>query len=47
MGANRTPMDADGWQWARTTNDMARTVHDGRGYPVIGADGSKWVRATV
>jgi hypothetical protein len=31
-------MGADGWQWVKTTNDMVRTVHDGRGCPIIGAD---------
>jgi hypothetical protein len=40
-------MDMDGWQWARTTNDMARTVHDGRGRPIIGTDGWQWARATL
>jgi hypothetical protein len=40
-------MGADGWQWARTTNDIARTVHDGCRYPVIGVDGSQWARGTL
>jgi hypothetical protein len=28
-------------------NDMAWTVRDGRGRPIIGADGSQWARATL
>jgi hypothetical protein len=46
-GRGRVAMGEDGWQWARTRNDMARTVHDGRGCPIIGADGSQWARATL
>jgi hypothetical protein len=42
----RVAMGADGWKWARTTNDMARTAHDGCGRPLIGADGWQWARTT-
>jgi hypothetical protein len=38
-GRGRVAMGADGWKWGRTTNDMTRTAHDGRGRPLIGADG--------
>jgi hypothetical protein len=47
LGADGTPMGTDGWQWVRTTNNMAWTVHDRRGRPIIGADGSQWARATL
>jgi hypothetical protein len=40
-------MDADGQQWARIENNMARMGHDGCGQLVIGADGSQWARATL
>jgi hypothetical protein len=45
-GRGWVAMGADGWKWARITNDMARMAHDGRGRPLIGADGSQWARTS-
>jgi hypothetical protein len=47
LGADGTQLGADGWKWARTENDIARTGHNRRGRLWVGADGLQWARATL